>query len=221
MGCLVIYLYRDDIFQTIQDPRQPFQTYEKPIAPDYSSSEAWLAQADLMQDPFEHPSAGGDVFVVVPSVYRGGKHWVLPSDDLKRKSKLQRIVRPNYVAPYGRAGRLFAPYYRQASLYTFMTTREDARKAQDFAYQDVKRAFKVFLENSPPERPIILVGHNQGASHVQRLLSDYFMGDLKKRLAVAYVIDYPLPLDVFETTLKGLIPCETVNDTGCIAAFGA
>lgn len=221
MALLVVYLYRDDIFQTIQDPRQPFQTYEKPIAPNYNSAEAWLAQPDLNQDPFEHPSAGGDVFVVVPSVYRGGKHWVLRSDDLKRKSKLQRIVRPNYVAPYGTAGRLFAPYYRQASLYTFMTAREDARKAQDFAYQDVKRAFKTFLENSPPERPIILVGHNQGASHVQRLLADFFRGDLKKRLAVAYVIDYPLPLDTFETTLKGLTPCETVDDTGCVVAFGA
>ena len=216
-----VFIYRDDIFQTIQDPRQPFQTYEKPAAPNYSTAEAWLAQPDLTQDPFEHPSAGGDVFVVVPSVYRGGKHWVLPSDDLKRKGKLQRIARPNYVAPYGRAGRLFAPYYRQASLYTFMTTREDARKAQDFAYQDVRRAFQSFLKTSPPERPIILVGHNQGASHVQRLLSDFFTGDLKKRLAVAYVIDYPLPKDLFETTLKGLEPCETKDDTGCVVGFGA
>jgi len=99
-----VYLYRDDIFQTIQDPRLPFQTYEKPIAPDYNLANAWLTQPDLTQDPYEHPSAG-DVFVVVPSVYRGGKHWVLPSDDLKRKNKLQRIVRPNYVAPYGSAGR--------------------------------------------------------------------------------------------------------------------
>lgn len=220
MTLIVIYLYRDDIFQTIQDPRQPFQTYTKPVAPDYSTAEAWLAQPDLTQDPFEHPSAG-DVFVVVPSVYRGGKHWVLRSDDLKRKNKLQRIVRPNYVAPYGSAGRLFAPYYRQASLYSFMTAREDARKAQDFAYQDVKRAFKVFLENSPPERPIILVGHNQGASHVQRLLADFFMGDLSKRLAAAYIIDYPLALDSFETTLKGIAPCETAEDTGCVNAFGA
>ena len=220
MTLCVVYLYRDDIFQTIQDPRQPFQTYTKPLAPDYSLEEAWLSRPDLTIDPFEHPSAG-DVFVVVPSVYRGGKHWVLRSDDLKRKSKLQRIVRPNYVAPYGSAGRLFAPYYRQASLYSFMTAREDARKAQDFAYQDVKRAFEVFLENSPPERPIVLVGHNQGASHVQRLLADFFKGDLKQRLAAAYVIDYPLPLDSLNTTLEGLVPCESSEDTGCINAFGA
>ena len=220
MTLCVAYLYRDDIFQTIQDPRQPFQTYTKPVAPDYSTAEAWLAQPDLTIDPFEHPSAG-DVFVVVPSVYRGGKHWVLRSDDLRRKSKLQRIVRPNYVAPYGSAGRLFAPYYRQASLYSFMTAREDARKAQDFAYQDVKRAFEVFLKSSPPERPIVLVGHNQGASHVQRLLADFFKGDLKQRLAAAYVVDYPLPLDSLNTTLKGIIPCETSEDIGCINAFGA
>jgi len=220
LALLIAYIYRDDIFQTIQDPRQPFQTYAKPTAPDYASKESWLALPDLTADPFNHPSAG-DVFIVVPSVYRGGKHWVLPSDDLKRKSKLERIVRPNYVTPYGTAGRLFAPYYRQASLYSFMTAREDARKAHDFAYQDVKRAFSYFIKHSPPERPIVLVGHNQGASHVQRLLADFFQGDLKKRLASAYVIDYPLPLDVFETTLTNLSPCETETDINCLNAFGA
>ncbi|WP_418152937.1 DUF3089 domain-containing protein [Litorimonas sp. RW-G-Af-16] len=163
----------------------------------------------------------GDVFVVVPSVYRGGEHWNLPSDDLRRKSKLQRIVRPNYVSPYGKAGRLFAPYYRQASLYAFMTSREDAVMAQELAYSDVKRAFEAFLTHSPPERPIVLVGHNQGASHVQRLLADYFQGPLKSRLAVAYVIDYPLLESAFESQLSDLSPCEVETDIRCVVAFGA
>ena len=216
-----VLTWRDDIFQTIQDPRQPFQTYEPPAAPDYASAESWLSQPDLTTDPFELEEKG-DVFVVVPSVYRGGEHYNLPSDDLRRKSKLQRIVRPNYVTPYGDAGRLFAPYYRQASLYSYMTQREDARLAQDFAYQDVRRAFEVFLTQSPPERPIVLVGHNQGAAHVTRLLHDFFAGDaaLRGRLAVAYVIDYPVPLDLFDEALAPLVPCETATDTGCIAAFG-
>lgn len=215
------WFYRDDIFQTIQDPRQPFQTYDPPGAPDYALAESWLSQPDLTIDPFTL-SKKGDVFVIVPSVYRGGEHYVLPSDDLRRKSKLERIVRPNYVTPYGDAGRLFAPFYRQASLYSYMTTREDARLAQDFAYQDVKRAFEVFLKHSPPERPLVLVGHNQGAAHLIRLLQDYFANDpqLTNRLAVAYVIDYPVPLDLFETAFGALKPCETANDTGCIAAFG-
>ena len=216
----LVYTYRDDIFQTIQDPRQPFQTYQPPAAPNYASSDSWLAQPDLGVDPFTL-TAKGDVFVVVPSVYRGGEHWVLPSDDLRRKRKLERIVRPNYVSPYGEAGRLFAPFYRQASLYAFMTNREDAHQAQDFAYQDVKRAFDVFLQQSPPERPIVLVGHNQGASHVHRLLIDYFQGPLKDRLAVAYVIDHPLPLDSFNGPLSKLTPCKSPNETQCIVAFGS
>ncbi len=215
------WIYRDDIFQTIQDPRQPFQTYDPPVAPDYALSESWLSQPDLTIDPFTLKEKG-DVFVAVPSVYRGGEHYVLPSDDLRRKSKLERIVRPNYVTPYGDAGRLFAPFYRQASLYSYMTTREDAQLAQDFAYQDVKRAFEAFLEVSPPERPIVLVGHNQGAAHVLRLLHDFFADDetLRRRLAVAYVIDYPVPLDLFDRPFASLSLCEAEDDTGCIAAFG-
>jgi len=220
LGLFLGYIYLDDIFSTIQDPGQPFQTYEPPAASDYSSLESWLAQPDLGVDPFTL-TAKGDVFVVVPSVYRGGAHWNLPSDDLKRKSKLQRIVRPNYVAPYGESGRLFAPYYRQASLYAFITNREDAQHAQDFAYRDVMRAFQVFLEQSPPERPIVLVGHNQGASHVQRLLIDFFQGDLKDRLAVAYVIDHPLPIESFDGPLASLSPCTAPNQTQCIVAFGS
>ncbi|MEM9600417.1 MAG: DUF3089 domain-containing protein [Pseudomonadota bacterium] len=215
------WVYRDDIFQTIQDPRQPFQTYDPPEAPDYALAESWLSQPDLSVDPYTLGVAG-DVFVVVPSVYRGGEHYVLPSDDLRRKSKLERIVRPNYVAPYGDAGRLFAPFYRQASLYSYMTTREDARLAQDFAYQDVKRAFETFLTQSPPERPIVLAGHNQGAAHLIRLLHDFFVGDpaLRARLAVAYVIDYPVPEDLFVDDLVPLLPCETATDINCIVAFG-
>ena len=220
VGLLLAYIYRDDIFSHIQDPGQPFQTYQPPAAPNYASLDSWLAQPDLGVDPFTL-TAKGDVFVVVPSVYRGGKHWNLPSDDLKRKRKLERIVRPNYVSPYGESGRLFAPFYRQASLYAFMTNREDAQQAQDFAYQDVKRAFEVFLRQSPPERPIVLVGHNQGSSHVQRLLIDYFQGPLKDRLAVAYVIDHPLPLDSFDGPLANLLPCNGPEETQCVVAFGS
>ena len=214
------FFYRDDIFQSLQDPGEPFQTYKKPAAPDYNNSASWIALPDLTKDPYD-ASAAGDVFAIVPSVYRGGEHWNLPATDERRRLILQRIIQPNYVAPYGSAGRLFAPNYRQASFYTFMTNREDARRAQDFAYQDIKKAFEYFLKHSPPERPIVIAGHGQGASHAERLLADFFQGSLKDRLAAAYIIDHPLPLDTFETTLSNLSPCETETDTGCVVAFGA
>lgn len=211
--------YRNVIFQSLQDPGVPFQTYDKPPAPDYMRSQAWLSRPDVTADSFLATSPG-DAFVVVPGVYRGGKHWVLPVDVERRRERLQRIVRPNYVAPYGHAGRLFAPYYRHAAMYSYMTNREDAQRAREFAYNDVKRAFQQFLIDSPPERPIILAGHGQGADHIVRLLIDFFQGPLKGRLAVAYVIDHPLPASLFDGPLSQLAPCEAADDVGCIAAFG-
>jgi len=44
---------------------------------------------------------------------------------------------------------------------------------------------------------------------------------LKNRLAVAYVIDHPLPLDSFETSLSNLLPCTTPEQTQCVVAFGS
>ena len=214
------YFYRDDIFQSLQDPGVPFQTYTKPPAPDYTQDSAWLSRPDITADSFL-ADAPGDAFIVVPGVYRGGKHWVLPVDVDRRRERLQNIVRPNYVAPYAYAGRTFAPYYRHAAMYSYMTNREDARRARDFAYQDVKRAFEQFIKDSPPERPIILAGHGQGADHVTRLLQDFFQGELKDRLAAAYVIDHSLPMALFEGPLSKLLPCETAADVGCVIAYGS
>ena len=215
-----LFVYRNHIFQSLQDPGVPFQTYDKPVAPDYADPTSWLAIPDLTADVFD-ADAPADAFIVVPGVYRGGKHWVLPVDVDRRRQRLQRIVRPNYVAPYGYAGRLFAPYYRHAAMYSYMTNREDAQRARDFAYKDIRRAFEVFLANSPPERPIILAGHGQGADHVTRLLFDYFNGPLKDRLAAAYIIDHPVPMTLFEGSLSHLRPCLSDNDYGCIVAYGA
>ncbi|MEP6341933.1 MAG: DUF3089 domain-containing protein [Maricaulaceae bacterium] len=215
-----IYIYSDDIFQSFQDPGEPFQTYQKPAPADYKAANAWMARPDLSIDPYEHEGLA-DVFVIVPTVYKGGEHWNLPVDDTRRIEKLSRITRPNYVDTFSDVGRLFAPYYRQASIYSFLTAREDARRAQDLAYRDIKRSFEFFLENNSPERPIVIVGYNQGALHGTRLLMDYFQGPLAEKLAGAYLLGHPVPLDLFEAELKLTPPCENETDIGCVVSFGA
>ena len=213
------WFYRDDIFQSIYDPGQPFQTYNPPPAPDYAAAENWLMRPEPAVDTID--IAGGDVFVVAPTIYLGGQHWNAPTETAKVKANFVRIALPNYILPYQSAGRVYAPLYRQAALYSFLTTREDAQAAQRFAYQDVKRAFEVFLKESPPERPIILVGHGQGGLHVQRLLTEYFQGARAQKLGAAYVIDHPLPLDRFKREFTRQHACASANDTGCVVAFGS
>ncbi len=213
------WYYRDDLFQTLHDPRIPFQTYTQPPPPDYSDISGWLARPDKTIDPIA--IKGGDVFVVSPTVYLGRGNWNAPVQEAKIREHFNRVALPNYVQPYRSAGRLYAPYYRQASLYTFLTNREDAQAAQKLAYDDIRRAFEVFLQENPPERPIVLVGHGQGGHHVTRLLAEYFSGALSQKLAAAYVIDHPQLLADFDTQLSKLHPCETAQDSNCVIAFGA
>ena len=217
--CIVLlaWFYRDELFRSLNDPGQPFQTYIPPPALDYRDDQAWLAMPDLALDP-EKIEGDADIFVVAPGLYLGGDHWVAPVQDSAFQSQQERIITPNYVAPYSIGGRVFAPRYREAALYSFLTNRDDARAAQNFAYEDVKRAFELFLTYNAPERPIILIGHNQGGLHVQRLLADFFAGELSDQLAAAYIIDHPTPLDILPEATP---PCESDNDVNCVVSFGS
>ena len=217
---IAAYIYRDDLFASVMDPGEPFQTYVPPAAPKYENAEAWISRPN--SDTRPAPERGdADIFVVTPTAYWGGSDWVSPQESAAVEQRLERIIAPNYVTPYRLGGRVFAPKYRQASLYSFMTNRDDAREAQDFAYSDVARAFDLFLSRNPPERPIILIGHGQGGLHVQRLLAEYFQGKRKSRLAAAYILDHPTPLLLFDGPLSQTPPCEADIDTGCVVGFGA
>ncbi len=210
------WYYRDDLFRSIYDPGEPFQTMDRPVAPVYHSASGWLLRPDPNIDPIDIP--GGDVFVVSPTLFLGRTHWNAPTDDAKLASQFTHVVLPNYILPFTSAGRVYAPKYRQAALYTFLNNRDDSLLAMEFAYQDVRRAFTVFLAENPPERPIVLVGYGQGGLHVQRLLSEFFGGGkLNQKLAVAYVIDHPTVLE----NLGEIKPCARKQDTNCLVAFGA
>jgi len=212
---LASWYYRDDLFRSIYDPREPFQTMVTPPAPDYGTDAAWLIRPDSSIDPIN--IAGGDVFVVSPTLFLGGTHWNAPIGEEKLSGEFERIVLPNYVLPYKSAGRIYAPKYRQAALYTFLNNRDDSLLAMQFAYDDVRRAFETFLSENPPERPMIIVGYGQGGLHAQRLLTEFFAGDRANKLAAAYIIDHPLVLE----DITGVKPCASKQDTNCVIAFGA
>jgi len=211
---IAAWIYRDDLFRYVNDPGQPFQTYVPPQAPDYASAESWLSYPEQL-DVTRLDPAKADIFVVGPTLHLGGKNWVADINDADYRLKTSHFVTPNYVRPYAIGGRVFAPYYRQAALYAFLTNRDDARRAQIFAYEDVRDAFRIFLSQTPPERPIVIIGHGQGGLHVQKLLQDEITAQARKKLAVAYIIDHPAPASAL-----GKMPlCQTQDQTDCVAAF--
>ena len=202
------WFYREDIARTALDPRQPYQVYDPPPAPNYATGDAWALRG---QGDGDLPV---DVFFVHPTTYDGGQHWNAPIDDAEANRTLTRMMLPNYAGPFERVGRIFAPRYRQASLYTRLTLRDDARDARRFAYGDVRTAFRVFIARHNNGRPFVLAGVEQGGELAARLLAEEIAPnpELRSRLVAAYlmdtaVVDPPLP------------PCTSREQAGCVVAY--
>lgn len=207
-GAVVIFW--GDLVSTALDPKVPFQTYTPPTAPDYARENAWHLR------PAPGDPAEADVFFVGPTTYDGGRNWNARIDHPKANRQFREVMAPNYVGPFVSVGRVFSPRYRQASLYSLTTLREDAREARQFAYADVRAAFRNYLERDNRGRPFYVVGVEQGGTLALRLLSEEFANDprLESLLVAAYLIDTVAPADD-----PPLLPCVARGEAGCLAAW--
>ena len=211
-----LLIWRDDILEALLDPKLPYAVYTPPPAPNYAKASAW---AHLPTD-----AAGQgrpvDVFFVHPTTFDGGKNWNGPIGDRRSAALLGRVMLPNYAAPFAAVGRVFAPRYRQASLYTSLTLFDDAIEAREFAYGDIRAAFDYFRDHLNRGRPFILVGVEQGGALGARLLSEEIAANpaVKARLVAAYLIETVVPADEYGP--GSAVPACTARDqAGCLMAW--
>lgn len=205
-----VAIFWGDLASTALDPKIPFQTYRPPPAPDYTRLSAWRLW------PQSGGGAGADVFFIPPTTYDGGRDWNARLTDSRASRQFRQVMAPNYVAPFVGVGRIFAPNYRQASLYSLTTLRDDAREARQFAYGDVRAAFRHYVESGDGGRPLILVGVEQGGTLLLRLLAEEVSPDplLARRVVAAYAIG-----TVAQADTPPLAPCIRRAQTGCLAAW--
>jgi hypothetical protein len=216
---IAAFVFRGEILRASLDPKTPYQTYNPPPGPDYAQASAWaVAPADPAAFPQGGP--GGDVFFVHPTTYNGGEQWNGPIDHKRSVRQLEQVMLPNYAGPFARAGRVFAPRYRQASLYAMLSLREDAREARGLAYADVKRAFRLYLDRYNHGRPVILAGVEQGGQIAERLARETVAADpsLKARLTAVYAIDAIVPAQAHGPS-SPIPACRTRGQARCIVAY--
>jgi hypothetical protein len=207
-------IWRDDIFEALLNPKIPYSVYRPPPAPDYAKASAWA----LFGEGTEPTKV--DVFFVHPTTFDGGKNWNGPIGDRPSARMLSGVMLPNYAAPFAPQATVFAPRYRQASLYTALSLFDDAVDARRFAYGDVRAAFGYFVDRLSRGRPFILVGVEQGGGLASRLLRDVIAPDpaLRQRLVAAYLIDTIVPADEF--TARDPTPaCAARDQAGCVVAW--
>ncbi len=158
-----------------------------------------------------------DVFLLAPSVdTKDEDNMSLSDEDNIRRFKgaleMQRGI-------YEEGNRLFAPFYRQASMRSQSEGPDDERRPSMLAYSDVSAAFRYYLDNYNEGRPIILAGFSQGSQMCCRILTEYF-GDsrLYDRLIATYSIGWPCTRDMV-SKYPQIVPAQGEDDTGVLIAF--
>jgi len=198
-------------------PSRPFEAFSAPEAPNYESASAWFFRAE------DAPGAEeADVFFVHRTTFASRRGWNAP---------IRRGRIPDFLTfegsvrvqaeTFAGVARIFAPKYRQATLFSFYDEGTSGERALDLAYQDVKRAFEWYLANRNEGRPIILAGHSQGTHHLERLLKELF--DLeparRQQLVCAYLVAMPIAQGTFRNIPASRLPGEVCCYV-CFSTFG-
>jgi hypothetical protein len=203
-------VWRGDILRAGLDPQVPFQTYDPP--PVYSDDSAWAMRDE--RTPNAGPAA---IFFLHSTTFDGGRDWNGPIGDPRADAYLERVVIPNYAGPFARTGSISLPRYRQASLYTRLTLREDARDARAFAYGDVQAAFEAWLADHPTG-PLVLAGVEQGGELIDRLVRERVASDpdVMRRIVAVYLIDAIVAADSLSPSAPA---CATATSIGCVVGW--
>ena len=229
------YIFRDQItwkvISLLIKPGASFDEASAPTPPDYSQAESWAAlpgrsdNADVVPAGGEvdnQADAAVDVFFLHPTTYYDRKSWNQPLDDEKANDLTDRSILRNQAAAFNGSARVYAPRYRQATLYSFMDSEGNGPKALDLAYADVRAAFEYYLGNYNEGRPIIVASHSQGSRHGARLLEDYFAEEpLRSKLVAAYLVGWSATPPEGEGEIAGIAVCDSPDQTGCWLTWNA
>lgn len=162
-----------------------------------------------------------DLFIVCPTVDLG-------TDGHTNMSLTDENIKGNFTGAlnmqrgiYEKNCRMYAPYYRQATLADYTLPRQDAAAYFDLAYSDVRAAFLYYMHHENNGRPFVLSGFSQGAEMCLRLLKEF--GDesfVKNNMVACYAIGWRFtPQEAAEYPY--IQPAKCADDLGKVIIFNS
>ena len=159
--------------------------------------------------------AEADVFYVYPTVFDAFFTDNAAVDDEEYRQRVASLL-ASQASCLNAVGRIYAPYYRQASLWVYVGSEATQRRAFDTAYADVEAAFLHYMEHWNRGRPLFLLAHTQGSQMAVRLLQEHFRDlHLERVLVAAYLVGERIG----ERTFDDLPPCASPDQTGCFVTW--
>ena len=147
--------------------------------------------------------------------------------DLKvQKSEIATAVAQ--ASPFSRVCRVYSPMYRQVTLAGLAAYPNlDVPAAYGLiAYNSLMAGFKDYLAHYNDGRPIVFIGHSQGAAMLIRLLAQFVDNNaaLRGRLVLAIILggDVEVRTGSLEGGSFSHIPaCSRAAQAGCVIAYSS
>jgi hypothetical protein len=229
------FLYRDQIGMMMAfgrlKPTMTFAEATPPAAPDYTQPQGWAALPDREDAADVVPSsdvqdvqstAAVDVFFVHPTTFFGTAGWNQALDDASTNQLTDMFVLRGQASAFNSCCRIYAPRYRQATIFSFMDSSGSGSEALQLAYGDVERAFDYYIEHYNQGRPFILAGHSQGSVHVRTLLEKRITRTpLRNLLVAAYPIGFSIDRELMARAVPDVSVCEAPEQIGCVVSWNS
>lgn len=182
--------------------------------PDYADAGSWAYWR-------VGENKAADLFIVCPTVDLG-------TDGHTNMSLTDENIKGNFTGAlnmqrgiYEKNCRMYAPYYRQATLADYTLPRQDAAAYFDLAYSDVRAAFLYYMQHENNGRPFVLAGFSQGAEMCLRLLKEFGNEDfLKDNMVACYAIGWRFTPQEAEK-YPYIQPAKGADDLGKVIIFNS
>ncbi len=130
-------------------------------------------------------------------------------------------VAENQLARYGSVCDLYAPIYRQRTLLelqTLMLTGVSNANIE-MRWADVVDSWNFYLEHNNKGRPVLLIGHSQGADMVLQLLKTEIIDKpVEAQVVGVHAIGFTAHADA-DGTIGGMPVCSAPGEAGCLVNY--
>lgn len=182
--------------------------------PDYADAGSWAYWR-------VGENKAADLFIVCPTVDLG-------TDGHTNMSLTDENIKGNFTGAlnmqrgiYEKNCRMYAPYYRQATLADYTLPRQDAAAYFDLAYSDVRAAFLYYMHHENNGRPFVLSGFSQGAEMCLRLLKEFGNENfVKNNMVACYAIGWRFTPQEAEK-YPYIQPAKCADDLGKVIIFNS
>jgi hypothetical protein len=166
------------------------------------------------------PNAPVDCFYVYPTVSTDPT----PYSDMIPDAAERNVIRQQF-ARFGSVCRRYAPMYRQITLVGLfrLLAGTGGSLEHGLQYDDVRDAWKSYLEHDNHGRPFVLIGHSQGSFILAELIRQEIDGKpVQARMVSAIIpgatVAVPRGKDV-GGAFQHVPVCRSATQTGCVIAY--